>query len=162
MNRMKVHSGRRGFTLIEILVVIAIIAILVAILVPAIVSARRKARTEVTKTRFARIEAACEDYLTEYGRYPSASNMVDRLTASETETQSNAFSANKPKVHGDLGNMLSDDGNDFLDGWDNAIIITIEGNANDGTQRVKLKSKGPDGMTGSGDEADDDVKNYKD
>ena len=162
MNRMKVHSGRRGFTLIEILVVIAIIAILVAILVPAIVSARRKARTEKTKARFARIEQACEDYLTTYGRYPSAGDMVDRFTAFETETQSNAFSADQPKVHGDLGNMLSDDGNDFLDGWDNAIVISIDGNANAGTQRVKLLSKGPDGVTGSGDEADDDVKNYKD
>ena len=157
MNRMKVHSGRRGFTLIEILVVIAIIAILVSILVPAIVDARRKAHTDVTKMRFARIEQACEDFLTEYGEYPDG-NVVTKLTKFEDAPAptDNAFTANKPKVHGDLGDMLNDDGTAFLDGWDNPITVTLDGSGD--TARVKLTSPGPDGTLGS----DDDITNDKD
>ena len=163
MNRMKVHSGRRGFTLIELLVVIAIMGILMAILVPAIVDARRNAHTRVTKMRFARIEQACEDYLTEYGEYPSASNMVTKLTASEKVIQSNAFDPVDAEVHGDLGDMLSDDGNHFLDGWDNKIIISFwDDDASDDQKRVKLLSTGPDGVKGSGDEDDDDITNDTD
>jgi len=158
---MKVHSGRRGFTLIEILVVIAIIAILVSILVPAIVDARRNARTRVTKIRFTRIEQACESYLTEHGEYPPASDMVDLLTASEKSTQLNAFKPVDAEVHGNLGDMMSDDGNHFLDGWDNKIEISFEG-TDDDRKRLKLHSNGADGMTGAADTEEDDVTNDTD
>lgn len=39
-----IHVNRRGFTLIEVLVVVAILAILVALLIPAIQAAREAAR----------------------------------------------------------------------------------------------------------------------
>jgi type II secretion system protein G len=158
---MKVHSGRRGFTLIEILVVIAIIAILVSILVPAIVDAWRNARTRVTKIRFTRIEQACEDYLTENGHYPDGT-VVTQLMAPEKATRGNAFSTVRTQPYGDLGDMMSDDGNHFLDGWDNKITISITGSANDGTQRVELHSNGADGMTGAEDTSKDDVTNDTD
>ena len=161
MNRMKVHSGRRGFTLIELLVVIAIIAILVSILVPAIVDARRNARTNVTKARFARIEQACESFLTESedGEYPHGtdSEIVAQLIAPEKATRANAFSTEKTQLHGDLGDMIS--GGRFLDGWDNEIDITIGSGS---TARVKLTSPGPDGRSASAEDKEDDVKNYED
>jgi type II secretion system protein G len=157
VNRMKVHSGRRGFTLIEILVVIAIIAILLAILIPAIVDARRNARTRVTEIRFTRIEQACEDFLTENDHYPPESSMVSDLTAPEKANQTNAFTPVKTQPYGDLGDMIG--GGNFLDGWGNPIHINITGDADAGTQRVKLRSYGADGVAGSGDE-DDDVRNY--
>ena len=73
MNRMKVHSGRRGFTLIEILVVIAIIAILVAVIVPAIIDAGGNAGNRyAAKTRSAirELSAGAHAYESEYDYFP--------------------------------------------------------------------------------------------
>ena len=73
MNRMKVHSGRRGFTLIEILVVIAIVAILVAVIVPAIIDARGNAGDGYAfKTRSAirELSAGAHAYESEYDYFP--------------------------------------------------------------------------------------------
>ena len=45
------HSPKRGFTLVELLVVIAIVAILVALLLPAVNAAREAARKARELTR---------------------------------------------------------------------------------------------------------------
>jgi general secretion pathway protein G len=156
---MKVHSSRRGFTLIEILVVIAILAILVAILVPAIVDARRNARMNVTKMRFTRIEQACEDFLTENDHYPSAGTMVTQLLAPENATRDDAFSTVKTQPYGDLGDMIMKIGDVkyFLDGWGNPIHISFDSSGD--TQQLVLTSDGADGPGGSDD---DDVTNDED
>jgi len=57
---------RRGFTLIEILVVIAIIAILAAILFPVFSRARAKARQANCASNLRQLGAAVQMYLTDY------------------------------------------------------------------------------------------------
>lgn len=52
----------RGFTLIEVLVVIAIVALLVAILVPALASARRAARTAVCQSNLKQLAVGTGTY----------------------------------------------------------------------------------------------------
>jgi prepilin-type N-terminal cleavage/methylation domain-containing protein len=63
---------RRGFTLVEILVVIAIIGMLVALLLPALGSARRAARRAAVRTEMLQIVAALENVRTTIGggQYP--------------------------------------------------------------------------------------------
>lgn len=63
-------DNRRGFTLVEMLVVIAIIVILVAILVPTIQSARHQARMTECQTNLSTLVAAMKEYHRQYGRYP--------------------------------------------------------------------------------------------
>lgn len=62
---------RKGFTLIELMIVIAIIAILAAILVPNFLRARAQGQLTACKSNMKNIGTALEMYSTDsYGRYP--------------------------------------------------------------------------------------------
>jgi general secretion pathway protein G len=73
---MNVHdeTGERGFTLIEMMVVVAIIAILVAILVPNFIRARAQAQTAACEANLKEIATALELYQTDHEQYPSGNN----------------------------------------------------------------------------------------
>lgn len=60
----------RGFTLVELLVVIAIIGILVGILLPVLSTIRRNARESTTRAFIKSIETACSAYEFDFGLYP--------------------------------------------------------------------------------------------
>ena len=53
---------RRGFTLIEVLVVVAIIAVLIAILVPSLTAVRRQVSEVVCRSNLRQVHLACETY----------------------------------------------------------------------------------------------------
>jgi prepilin-type N-terminal cleavage/methylation domain-containing protein len=62
--------GRRGFSLIELLVVVGIIAILLAILLPAMSGMRVAARRAVCSSRLRDLSLACIQYRDQHGRFP--------------------------------------------------------------------------------------------
>jgi prepilin-type N-terminal cleavage/methylation domain-containing protein/prepilin-type processing-associated H-X9-DG protein len=65
------HSAHRGFTLIEILVVVAIIALLAAILFPVFARARENARRTSCQSNLKQIGLAALQYVQDYDeRYP--------------------------------------------------------------------------------------------
>ena len=70
--RQPVHQ-RRGFTLIEIMVVIVIIAILLSLLLPAISGARRRARVAQVRGEIGTLESAIASFRQEYGIEPPGS-----------------------------------------------------------------------------------------
>ena len=63
-------SHRRGFSLIELLVVIGIIALVLAMLLPVLSGLRVAARRAVCSSRLRDLSMACIQYRDQYGRYP--------------------------------------------------------------------------------------------
>jgi type II secretion system protein G len=63
---------QRGFTLIEMMIVVAIIAILVSILVPNFIRARAQAQTAACEANLKEIATALELYETDNDHYPNS------------------------------------------------------------------------------------------
>ncbi|MGL4943183.1 MAG: type II secretion system protein [Thermoguttaceae bacterium] len=67
---MRISKQRRGFTLVELLVVVAIIAILAGMIMVGGSAAFRTAREAATRMEMTNLERALEMYKTKYGEYP--------------------------------------------------------------------------------------------
>ena len=71
------RTGERGFTLIEMMIVVAIIAILVAILVPNFMRARAQAQTAACEANLKEIATALEEYQTDHEAYPDVTGATN-------------------------------------------------------------------------------------
>src|SRR2546423_15399800 len=66
----QLRSGRRAFTLVEMLVVIGIIVLLVGILLPTVMSVRRSAEKTAVRMELQTIGLALDAYKNDFGDYP--------------------------------------------------------------------------------------------
>ena len=64
------NSNKKGFTLVELLIVIAIISILTALIITNIYSSRGKARDAKRISDIAQLQLALEQYFNKFGVYP--------------------------------------------------------------------------------------------
>jgi type II secretion system protein G len=71
------RKSERGFTLIEMMIVVAIIAILVAILVPNFMRARAQAQTAACEANLKEIATALELYQTDHEAYPDVASLTN-------------------------------------------------------------------------------------
>jgi len=79
MNDRQSHS--RGFTMLELIMVIAIICILVALLIPTLGAVQRRARETATRTFIKSLETAIAAYEFDWGFYPPDGISAPALTA---------------------------------------------------------------------------------
>jgi prepilin-type N-terminal cleavage/methylation domain-containing protein len=63
---MKIKKNRKGFTLVEIMIVVAIIALLAAIAVPSFINARTKSMQSSCQNNLRLIDGAMQQYALDY------------------------------------------------------------------------------------------------
>lgn len=69
---MKLAINQRGFTIVELLVVIVVIAILVALTLPNLFGLQKRARDDARKNDLKNLQQALETYYNDNNRYPAA------------------------------------------------------------------------------------------
>ncbi|MDD9890118.1 MAG: type II secretion system major pseudopilin GspG [Gammaproteobacteria bacterium] len=122
----------RGFTLIEILVVMAIIGMLAVMVAPNIFNQQAGAQRDAAMSQISSLEAALDTYRLDVGEYPDS---LEGLR----DNDSGRASWNGPYLRRDIP----------LDPWGNEFVYDSDG------REFTLLSYGPDGeQGGEGDDAD--------
>lgn len=137
---------RRGFTLMELLVVVAIISILAGFVVSGAQIARKRGAMVKAKATIAALETAIAMYEVDMGDYPPSgnANMVTALTTGPGGEDSDWYGPYMKFEQESLG------GGTLLDPWGNPYVYGKPGSHN--PTSFDLYSTGPSG-SGSGDDA---------
>lgn len=127
---------QRGFTLVEIMVVVVILGMLAALVAPAVIGRQAEAQIDAAKAEIATIASAVKMYIIRHHRLPT---MEDLITEDER------------------GNKYIENGNfkdgEFLDPWGNPYELVELG-----PKKFDVVSHGEDGEEGT----DDDLRYQRD
>ena len=165
----------RGFTLMEIMIVIAIIIVLATMTVAGVSWYKRKAAENKTKVLISSVERALEEYRADTGAFPTVAAADKGSTAevykalfgdSDGDGQSNSgetvyLSILDPSLTGNKLNVdKSGSAYVIIDAWFEPLRYQSPGAMN---PDFDLWSMGPDGQggpTGATEKQQDDIKNW--
>ncbi len=135
------HSHRRGFTLVELMLVLVILGTLAAIVVPKFSGRTEQARVTAATTQISNFGVALDAFEVDCGYYPKGkSGLQDLVVQPRDETNWKG-----PYIKGDVPK----------DPWGNEYIYECPGRHND--KSYDLMSTGPDGRANT----DDDITNWQ-
>jgi general secretion pathway protein G len=139
--------NQRGFTLIELMVVIVILGILAGLIIPRIMGRPEEARRMKARVQIESIETALKLYKLDNGSYPTTEQGLQALVEAPTVGQ-------LPKAWREGGYL--EKGRVPKDPWDNEFIYLSPGVNSD----FDLISYGADGEPG-GEDINKDINNWE-
>ncbi len=77
--RRRQQSGERGFTLVELLVVLVILGLIMSFAAPQVFKYLGRAKTDSASIQIERLSTALDLYRLEVGRYPTSSDGMEAL-----------------------------------------------------------------------------------
>jgi len=140
-------ADRRGFTLIEIMVVMVILGILAGLIIPRIMGRPEEARRTKARIQIESIETALKLYKLDNGSYPTTEQGLQALV--EPPSVGKLASAWREGGYLEKGRVPKDP-------WDNEYVYLCPGIHGD----FDLVSYGSDGETG-GEGKDMDINNWE-
>lgn len=130
-----VNKNKRGFTLIEIMLVVVIISILVTVVLPRLTGRTEQARVSAAKLQIETIGLGLDAFELDNGRYPTTSEGLQSLRTDP----GNLKKWNGPYLKKDIAQ----------DPWGNNYVYVCPGTHN---SDYDLYSPGPNGVEGGGDD----------
>ncbi len=144
MKNLQMRARERGFTLMEILIVVAIIALVAGYAASRIFDGGDKAKASLTKAKMGEIAGALDMYKLDVGRYPTTQDGLKALlTAPSGSTKWN-------------GPYVKNEGN-IKDAWGADFLFKAPGEQN---RPFEMTSLGGDGKEGGDSPATRDIKSW--
>ncbi len=135
-------ARQRGFTLIEIIIVVIIMSMIAALVVPQLFKKVEKSKQHITKTQIIMIEDAIKMFKLSIGRYPTTQEGLKSLI----EKPANASNWDGPYLEKGIPK----------DPWDNEYVYLYPGK----NFVFEIISYGADGKAG-GENEDKDINNWE-